>query len=58
MECSSAKSMWKCVVDTKGTHRATLEQIAVAFERQVEHRVEERVARANEGGERLTLRCD
>ncbi len=39
-------------------HRAALQQIAVALEREVEGGVEQRVARADEGGERLARRRD
>ena len=37
-------------------HRAALEQVAVAFEREVDDRVEQRMARADEGGQRLAVR--
>ena len=39
-------------------HRAALQEIAVALEREVERGVEQRVARADEGRERLALRRD
>ena len=39
-------------------HRAALQQIAMALEREVERGVEQRVARADEGRERLALRRD
>lgn len=39
-------------------HRAALDQVALALERQVEHGVEQRVAGADEGGERLAGRRD
>lgn len=39
-------------------HRAAPQQIAVALEREVEGGVEQRVARADEGGERLARRRD
>ena len=38
--------------------RAPLQQIAVAFERQVDDGVEQRMARADEGRQRLARRCD
>ena len=39
-------------------HGAALEQVAVALEREVDDRVEQRMARADEGGQRLALRRD
>src|SRR5688572_6407789 len=39
-------------------HCSALHEIAVALERKVEGRIEQRVARAYEGGERLALRRD
>ena len=39
-------------------HGAALEQVTVALEREVDDRVEQRVARTDEGGEWLTLRSD
>ena len=38
-------------------HGAALEQIAVALKREVDNRVEEWMARADKGGQGLTLRC-
>ena len=46
-------SPWVALVDQ---HRAALEQVAMAFEREVDDRVEQRMAWADEGGQRLALR--
>ena len=39
-------------------HRPTPQKVAVAIERQVKRGIEQRMAGADEGGERLALRCD
>ena len=39
-------------------YRAAPQKVAMAVERQIKRGIEQRMAGANEGGERLALRCD
>ena len=53
VEQHSRPSPWVALVHQ---HRAALEQVAMAFEREVDDRVEQRMARADEGGQGLAVR--